>query len=160
MSLEKVKEFFKQHNLEDKVMEFDTSSATVELAAKAVGTIPARIAKTLSFRHKEGGGFLVVTSGDAKIDNIKFKNIFHSKAKMLKPEEVLELTGFAGGGVCPFGIDKHIPIYLDISLKRFPSVFPACGSANSAVELDCETMFKLSGALEWVDVCNSWDPSL
>jgi prolyl-tRNA editing enzyme YbaK/EbsC (Cys-tRNA(Pro) deacylase) len=160
MSLETVKEFMKQHNLEDKVMEFDTSSATVELAAKAVGTIPARIAKTLSFRQKEGGGFLVVTAGDAKIDNVKFKNSFHTKAKMLKPEEVLELTGFAVGGVCPFGIDKNVPIYLDISLKRFSTVFPACGSSSSAVELDCETLFKLSGALEWVDVCKDWDSSL
>ena len=141
-------------------MEFDTSSATVELAARAVGTIPARIAKTLSFQQKEGGGFLIVTAGDAKIDNGKFKSIFHMKAKMLSPEEVLELTGYAVGGVCPFGINKQVPVYLDISLKRFQTVFPACGSSNSAIELDCETLFKLAGAREWIDVCKDWDLSL
>jgi len=160
MSIETVKAFFKQHGMEDMVMEFDTSSATVDLAAQAVRTIPAKIAKTLSFQRKEGGGFLIVTAGDAKIDNTKFKGTFHSKAKMLSPAEVLDLTGHAVGGVCPFGIDKQIPIYLDISLQRFPTVFPACGSGNSAIELDCETLFRLSGAWEWIDVCKDWDPDL
>ena len=160
MSIETVKEFFKQHDLENKIMEFDTSSATVELAAEAIGTIPARIAKTLSFQQKEGSGFLIVTAGDAKIDNGKFKSMFHMKAKMLSPAEVLELTGHAVGGVCPFGINKHIPVYLDISLKRFQTVFPACGSNNSAIELDCETLFKLAGGREWIDVCKDWDKTL
>ena len=160
MSIEAVKAFFKQHGLEDMVMEFETSSATVELAAIAVGTIPARIAKTLSFQQKEGGGFLIVTAGDAKIDNTKFKSFFHTKAKMLTPEEVFKLTGYAVGGVCPFGIDRQVPVYLDISLKRFSSVFPACGSSNSAIELDCETLFRLANAQEWIDVCKDWDPDL
>ena len=160
MSVETVKEFFKKYDMEDKVMEFDTSSATVELAAEAVGTIPARIAKTLSFQQKEGDGFLIVTAGDAKIDNTKFKSVFHTKAKMLTPDEVLKLTGHAVGGVCPFATTQHVPVYLDISLKRFPSVFPACGSGNSAIELDCETLFELSGALEWIDVCKDWDAAL
>ena len=160
MSVKTVKEFFKKHNMEDKVMEFDTSSATVELAAAAVGTIPARIAKTLSFQQKEGDGFLIVAAGDAKIDNTKFKAVFGMKAKMLTPDDVLNLTGHAVGGVCPFGIPENVPVYLDISLKRFSSVFPACGSGNSAIELDCETLFKLSGALEWIDICKDWDATI
>ena len=160
MSIERVKDFFKQYNMEERVMEFETSSATVELAAKAVGTIPARIAKTLSFQQKDGSGFLIVTAGDAKIDNIKFKSHFHTKAKMLKPEEVLALTGYAVGGVCPFGIEEQIPVYLDVSLKRFSTVFPACGSSNSAIELDCETLFKLAQGIEWIDVCKDWDTTL
>ena len=160
MSIERVKAFFRQHGIEDMVMEFETSSATVELAALAVGTIPARIAKTLSFQQKEGGGLLIVTAGDAKIDNTKFKSCFYTKAKMLTPDEVLKLTGYAVGGVCPFGIDSQVPVYLDISLKRFSSVFPACGSSNSAIELDCETLFRLANAREWIDVCKDWDPAL
>jgi len=157
MSIERVREFFKQHDMEEKVMEFETSSATVELAAKAVGTIPARIAKTLSFQQKDGLGFLIVTAGDAKIDNVKFKSHFHTKAKMMRPEDVLALTGYAVGGVCPFGIDQQVPVYLDISLKRFSTVFPACGSSNSAIELDCETLFRLAKGVEWVDVCKDWN---
>ena len=160
MSIETARAFFKQQGMEDQVMEFDTSSATVEFAAVAVGTIPAKIAKTLSFQQKEGGGFLIVTAGDAKIDNAKFKGYFHTKAKMLTPEEVLALTGHAVGGVCPFGIDKAVPVYLDISLQRFQTVFPACGSGNSAIELDCETLFKLANGLAWIDVCKDWDTAL
>ena len=160
MSIEAVKTFFRQHGLEDQILEFDTSSATVEFAAVAVGTIPAKIAKTLSFQQKEDGGFLIVTAGDAKIDNGKFKSLFHTKAKMLTPEEVFDLTGHAVGGVCPFGITTPIPVYLDISLKRFQTVFPACGSSNSAIELDCETLFELSNGQEWIDVCKDWDPAL
>ena len=160
MSVETVKAFFKQYGMEDQVMEFDTSSATVELAAAAVGTIPARIAKTLAFQRKEGGGLLIVTAGDAKIDSAKFKGHFHTKAKMLPPAEVLELTGYAVGGVCPFGVDKQVPVYLDLSLQRFQTVFPACGSSNSAIELDCETLFKFTGGLDWIDVCKDWDSAL
>jgi len=160
MSIETVKAFFRQHNLAHEVMEFPTSSATVELAAEAVGTIPAKIAKTLSFQKKEGGGLLIVTAGDAKIDNAKFKDYFHTKAKMLVPAEVFELTGYAVGGVCPFGIAGQVPVYLDISLRRFQTVYPACGSSNSAIELDCETLFRLGGGAAWVDVCKDWDPTL
>jgi len=157
MSIETVKQFFKQYGMEEKILEFGTSSATVELAAEAVGVIPARIAKTLSFKQKEGNGFLIVTAGDAKIDNAKFKSQFHMKAKMMTPEEVLELTGHAVGGVCPFGIGKHITVYLDISLKRFKTVFPACGSSNSAIELDCEQLFTLASGLQWIDICKDWN---
>ena len=160
MSIEIVKQFFGQYGMADKVMEFDTSSATVELAAQAVGVIPARIAKTLSFMNKDGNGFLILTAGDAKIDNGKFKGTFHTKAKMLTPEEALALTGHAIGGVCPFGINKDVPVYLDVSLKRFQTVFPACGSSNSAIELDCEQLFTMSNGLEWIDVCKDWDASL
>jgi len=160
MSIEAVRLFFEQHGMEDKIMEFDTSSATVELAAEAVGVIPARIAKTLSFKQKDGEGFLVIAAGDAKIDNSKFKGIFSTKAKMLTPEEVLTLTGHSVGGVCPFGIDNNISVYLDISLKRFSTVFPACGSSNSAIELDCEQFFTLSNGREWIDVCKDWKPEL
>ena len=160
MSVEAVKEFFKQHGMEDRVKEFETSSATVELAAQAVGVIPARIAKTLSFRQKNGSGFLIVTSGDAKIDNTKYKNFFGFKATMLTPDEVLDLTGHAVGGVCPFGINERIPVWLDVSLLRFKTVFPACGSGNSAIELDCDSLYTLSGARQWINVCKDWDPAL
>jgi len=160
MSIETVRQFFKQHGMEEKVMEFDTSSATVELAAQAVGVIPARIAKTLSFKQKDGDGFLILAAGDAKIDNTKFKGVFQTKAKMLTPEEVLALTGHEVGGVCPFGIGGDVPVYLDVSLKRFASVFPACGSDNSAIELDCEQLFALANGREWIDVCKDWDIAL
>jgi len=158
MSIETARQFLKQHGIAaESIMEFDTSSATVELAAQAVGVIPARIAKTLSFKQQDGNGFLIVAAGDAKIDNAKFKSLFRLKAKMLTPDEVLALTGHAVGGVCPFGIEKHIPVYLDISLKRFETVFPACGSGNSAIELDCDRLFALAGATEWIDVCKDWE---
>ena len=160
MSIESARQYFRERGMEDKVLEFETSSATVELAAQAAGVIPARIAKTLSFKLKEGDGFLIVAAGDAKIDNAKYKNHFHVKAKMLTPEEVLALTGHAVGGVCPFGIEPNIPVYLDISLKRFSTVYPACGSGNSAIQLDNESLFTLSNALEWLDVCKDWDPDL
>ena len=160
MSLETVKSFFAQHNMAHQIMEFDTSSATVDLAAAAIGTIPAKIAKTLSFQQKEEGGFLIVTAGDAKIDNPKFRHYFQMKARMLTPEEVLALTGHAVGGVCPFGVDAHVPIYFDTSLKRFQTVFPACGSGNSAIEIDCDTMFRLADGQAWIDVCKDWDPAL
>jgi prolyl-tRNA editing enzyme YbaK/EbsC (Cys-tRNA(Pro) deacylase) len=160
MSIEVVRQCFVQHGMADKIMEFDTSSATVELAGQAVGVIPARIAKTLSFKNKDGNGLLIVTAGDTKIDNGKFKGIFHTKAKMLTPEEALALTGHMIGAVCPFGISKDVPVYLDVSLKRFQTVFPACGSSNSAIALDCEQLFTLSNALEWIDVCKDWDTDL
>ena len=135
-------------------MEFDTSSATVELAAQALNVIPARIAKTLSFK-KDNSCILIVTSGDVKIDNPKFKAAFEMKAKMPSADEVLSLTGHAPGGVCPFAVSGDIPVYLDISLKRFDTVFPACGSSNSAIELTCDELFRYSEAEKWIDVCKN-----
>ncbi len=155
MAIEQVKEYFKQFGLQDKIMEFETSSATVELAANTLGVIPARIAKTLSFRT-EDGCMLIVTAGDAKIDNSKFKQLFHRKATMLTAQEVEELVGHQVGGVCPFGIKPGIPVYLDVSMKRFDTVFPAAGSGNSAIEFTCEELFQYSGAKEWIDVCKAW----
>ena len=154
MAIEQVKDFFKKFNMEEKIMEFDTSSATVELAAQALNVIPARIAKTLSFK-KDNSCILIVTSGDVKIDNPKFKAAFEMKAKMPSADEVLSLTGHAPGGVCPFAVSGNIPVYLDISLKRFDTVFPACGSSNSAIELTCDELFRYSDAEKWIDVCKN-----
>lgn len=138
--------------MEDRVREFDVSSATVELAALALGVEGARIAKTLSFK-KDDSCILILAAGDARIDNHKFKDKFHMKAKMLAPEEVLSIVGHPVGGVCPFGINDGIDVYLDESLKRFETVFPAVGSANSAIELDLDDLYKYSNAIEWIDVC-------
>ena len=156
MAIELVKEFFRKFNMEEKIMEFDTSSATVELAAQALNVIPARIAKTLSFK-KDNSCILIVTSGDVKIDNPKFKAEFEMKAKMPLADQVLLLTGYAAGGVCPFALSDDIPVFLDISLKRFDTVFPACGSSNSAIELTCDELFRYSGAVKWVDVCKNYE---
>jgi prolyl-tRNA editing enzyme YbaK/EbsC (Cys-tRNA(Pro) deacylase) len=157
MAIDKVREYMKQFNMEDKVLEFPVSSATVELAAEAVGVIPARICKTLSFKSPEGC-ILIETAGDTKIDNSKFKGFFGFKAKMLTPEEVLEYTGHEIGGVCAFAIERDdVKIYTDVSMKRFDTVFPACGSSNSAIELTCDEIFAISKALEWVDVCKDWE---
>ena len=152
MSIEKVREYFRKYNLEDKILEFDVSSATVELAAKALNVEPARIAKTLSFKQEEGC-ILIVCAGDMRVDNKKYKAFFHTKARMLTPDEVLENTGHAIGGVCPFGVNDKVKVYLDESLKRFTTVFPACGSSNSAIEFTPEELFKYSSALAWIDVC-------
>ena len=152
MSIEKAKEHLKKYGFENRVQEFDVSSATVELAAQAVGVEPCRIAKTLSFLTKEGP-ILIVAAGDARIDNHKYKERFHTKAKMLSPEQVTELIGHAVGGVCPFGIRDGVLVYLDESLKRFETVFPAVGSANSAVELTIPELELCSEADGWVDVC-------
>ena len=156
MSIGRVREFFKRYGLESKIIEFTTSSATVSLAAGALGVIEARIAKTLSFR-KGDNCILIVTAGDAKIDNAKFKSEFSMKAKMLSPDEVRTLVGHEIGGVCPFGIDENIPVYLDMSMKRFDTIFPACGSSNSAVELTCEELFNYSNGVKWVDICKGWN---
>ena len=137
MSIEKGRAYFRALGMEDRVQEFTVSSATVELAALALGVDGARIAKTLSFKT-ENGCMLILAAGDARIDNHKFKDKFHFKAKMLSADEVLELVGHPVGGVCPFGINDGIPVYLDVSLKRFETVFPAVGSAASAIELTCE----------------------
>ncbi|HIS63216.1 MAG TPA: YbaK/EbsC family protein [Candidatus Scybalomonas excrementigallinarum] len=151
MAIDKAREHLKKYGFEDRVKEFDVSSATVELAAKAVGVEPCRIAKTLSFMTKEGP-ILIVTAGDARIDNKKYKDQFHVKAKMLTPEEVIELVGHAVGGVCPFGIKEGVFVYLDESLKRFETVFPACGSSNSAIELTISELEQCSGYVAWVDI--------
>ena len=152
MSIEKGRAWFRALGIEDRVLEFEVSSATVELAAKAVGVVGARIAKTLSFKTPDGC-MLILAAGDARIDNHKFKERFHMKAKMLTAEEVLELVGHPVGGVCPFGCNEGVPVYLDESLKRFETVFPAVGSANSAIELNLDELFRYSRAIEWVDVC-------
>lgn len=153
MSVEAVREYLKGFGLEGRVAEFSESSATVELAAAVVGVIPARIAKTLSFRTPEGTAFLAVMAGDAKIDNRKFKDKFGFKAKMLTPQEAIELVGHPVGGVCPFAVKENVDVYLDSSMKRFSTVFPAAGSASSAVELSCDELFESSRAKEWVDIC-------
>ena len=152
MSIEKGRAYFRIFGMEDRVIEFTVSSATVELAAQALGVDGARIAKTLSFKTPDGC-MLILAAGDARIDNHKFKDRFHMKAKMLSADEVLELVGHPVGGVCPFGIDPSIPVYLDVSMKRFQTVFPAVGSASSAIELDLDELYRYSNALEWIDVC-------
>jgi prolyl-tRNA editing enzyme YbaK/EbsC (Cys-tRNA(Pro) deacylase) len=156
MSFESVREHFKKWNREGDMMEFDTTSATVELAAEAIGVIPARIAKTLSFRGDEDKAILVVAAGDAKIDNKKFREEFGFKARMLSAEEVVEQTGHVVGGVCPFGLKNELAVFLDVSMKRFETLFPACGSTNSAIELSCDEIFEFSSAVKWVDVCKGW----
>jgi prolyl-tRNA editing enzyme YbaK/EbsC (Cys-tRNA(Pro) deacylase) len=156
MSIERVKHYFAQYGMESRIQEFDVSSATVELAAAALECEPCRIAKTLSFML-EGKPILIVAAGDAKVDNQKYKAHFGSKAKMLRPEETVSLIGHEIGGVCPFAVDEGVSVYLDVSLKRFDTVFPACGSRNSAIELTIEELEKYSSYLEWVDVCKGWN---
>lgn len=153
MSVENVRRYLAGFGLESRVKEFTESSATVELAAAVVGVIPARIAKTLSFMSPDGAAFLIVAAGDAKIDNRKFKDYFGFKAKMLSPQEAIDLVGHAVGGVCPFAVKDNVSVYLDKSLQRFETVFPAAGSASSAVELNCNELFESSGAKEWIDCC-------
>ena len=155
MAIEKVKEYFARFGMADRVREFDVSSATVELAAQALGCAPCRIAKTLSFLTQEGP-ILIVAAGDAKIDNPRYKAQFGVKAKMLSHDEVEALVGHGVGGVCPFAVKEGVAVYLDESLKRFPTVFPACGSANSAIELTLEELERYSGFSAWVDVCKGW----
>ena len=152
MAIDKVRDYFRQFNMEDRILEFEESSATVELAAHAVGCEPAHIAKTMSFKC-EDGCILIVTAGDTKIDNGKFKAQFHMKAKMLSPDEVIELVGHAIGGVCPFAVGDKVRVYTDISLQRFEVVYPAAGSSNSAVRLSCDELYKYSNSLGWIDVC-------
>lgn len=156
MAIGLVKDYFENYGIAHKILEFELSSATVELAAKALNVEPARIAKTLSFK-KDDACILVVAAGDAKIDNAKFKSTFGIKAKMLSPDEVVEMVGHAVGGVCPFGIPDNVLVYVDKSLKRFETVFPACGSSNSAIELTCEELYTYAKGQEWVDVCKGWD---
>lgn len=155
MSIERVRAFLKQQGMEARIQEFDVSSATVELAAEALGCAPQRIAKSLTFKV-DGGCVMVVTAGDARVDNAKYKAQFGTKAKMLAFDEVEALVGHAVGGVCPFGVKADVKVYLDVSLKRFETVFPACGSSNSAIELTPEELERCSGSIAWVDVCKDW----
>ena len=152
MSIDRVKADFRELGIEEKVQELAESSATVELAAQALGVEPGRIAKTLSFMV-DGSPILIVAAGDVKIDNAKYKKFFGAKAKMLTPDEAVNLIGHAVGGVCPFAVNEGVTIYLDESLKKFVTVFPACGSSNSAIELTMEELEKYSLYKEWVDVC-------
>lgn len=156
MAIEKVREYLKQYKIEDRIQEFDVSSATVELAAKALGCKPERIAKTLSFQV-DGQAILIVAAGDAKVDNAKYKAQFNTKAKMLTAEEVEIKIGHGVGGVCPFGVNEGVTIYLDESLKRFETIFPACGSSNSAIELTLQELESYSGYASWIDVCKGWE---
>lgn len=155
MSIEKVKAYFAEYGMENRILEFPVSSATVELAAQALNCEPKRIAKTLSFRVGEQA-ILVVAAGDARVDNAKYKNRFGVKAKMLSHEEAAEMIGHAVGGVCPFAVKEGVAVYLDESLKRFPTVFPAAGSSNSAIELTIAELETYSRFTAWVDVCKGW----
>ncbi|MDO4661974.1 MAG: YbaK/EbsC family protein [Tissierellia bacterium] len=156
MSVEKVKAYFKKYNIENRIQEFEQSSATVELAAKAINCEPKRIAKTLSFMVNNIP-ILIVTSGDARIDNSKYKSQFKTRAKMIKPDKVEDLIGHNIGGVCPFAVNDNVLVYLDESLKRFKTVFPACGSSNSVIELTIDELQKYSNFKSWIDVCKNWN---
>ena len=158
MSIQKVREYFKQFGIEDRIREFDVSSATVELAAVAVGVEGARIAKSMSFKVGEEP-IIIVVAGDAKVDNSRYKAQFHTKAKMLTFEEAHTLIGHDVGGVCPFALPEDVQVYLDVSLQRFDTVFPAAGSDNSAVEMTCAELERYaSNFVAWVDVCKAWRP--
>lgn len=155
MSIERAKAHLEQYGAAERIQQFQVSSATVELAAQALNCEGCRIAKTLSFLVEEKP-ILIVATGDAKVDNPKYKARFGTKAKMLSPEEVEPLIGHAVGGVCPFGVNEGVTVYLDESLKRFQTVFPACGSSNSAIELTIAELEEYSGYVDWVDVCKGW----
>ena len=159
MSIEKVRAYFERFGIADRIREFDVSSATVELAAVAVGVEGARIAKSMSFKLADDAPIIIVTAGDRKIDNARYKAYFHVKAKMLTFDEACTFTGHAPGGVCPFALPENVKTYLDVSLRRFDTVFPAAGSANSAIEMTCEELERCSsGFAAWVDVCRGWRP--
>ena len=155
MAIEQVRAFFEPYNMTSRIQEFEVSSATVELAAAALQCEPRRIAKSLSFLV-DGNPILVVTAGDAKVDNPKYKAKFGTKAKMLSPDQAESLIGHGVGGICPFGVKEGVSIYLDESLKRFQTVFPACGSSNSAIELTIAELEQYSSYAEWLDVCKEW----
>ena len=157
MSIEKVRSYFRTLGIEERIREFPVSSATVALAAQALGVEEARIAKSLTFKLEERT-IMVVAAGDAKIDNTRYKAAFGGKAKMLTAEEAVERVGHAVGGVCPFAVNEGVEVYLDASLRRFDTVFPAAGSASSAVELTCEELSRYARTDKWVDVCKLWRP--
>ena len=156
MAIEAVRAFFRQYGMEERIREFSVSSATVDLAAQALGCEGCRIAKSLSF-SVNGDPILVVAAGDAKVDNAKFKAQFGVKAKMLSPEDTLAQIGHAVGGVCPFAVKEGVRVYLDESMKRFTTVFPACGNSNSAIELTLPELERFSAFTAWVDVCKGWN---
>ncbi|MGV8981295.1 YbaK/EbsC family protein [Clostridium sp.] len=156
MAIDKVHEYLKKWGADKDILEFETSSATVELAAETLGVEPARIAKTICFKNGESA-MLIVTAGDAKTDNRKFKDEFGFKAKMLTADETLQFTGHAVGGVCPFGLKNNIPVFLDESLKRFETVYPACGSSNSAIKLTCQELNEYSLNKKWINVGKGWE---
>ena len=155
MSVEKVREHLKQFGKDKDILEMEESTATVELAARTLSTEEARIAKSLSFYNGEGA-MIIVVAGDAKINNKKYKEKFGFKAKMLASEDTVNFTGHAVGGVCPFALPDDVTVYLDISMKRFETMFPACGSCNSAIELTLDELERISGSKEWIDVCKNW----
>ena len=155
MSIEKVREYLKQFNKDNDILEMGESTATVELAANALGTEEARIAKSLSFYNGDGA-MVIVVAGDAKIDNRKFKDYFGFKARMLSPEDTVKFTGHVIGGVCPFALPETVKVYLDESMKRFKTMFPACGTGNSAIELTLEELEETSKSNAWIDVCKNW----
>ena len=158
MSIETVREYFRDFGMEERIREFPVSSATVELAAKVVGVEPGHIAKSMSFRLGEDA-IVVVMAGDARVDNPRYKAQFHAKAKMLTFDEAHTLIGHDPGGVCSFALPEGVKTYLDVSLRRFATVFPAAGSANSAIEMSCEELERCSsGFAGWVDVCRGWRP--
>lgn len=157
MSIEKVRAYFKEFGIDDRIQEFSVSSATVELAARALNVEGARIAKTLSFKLGDRV-LLVVCAGDAKVDNRRYKDEFGGKATMLSHDEAAARVGHAVGGVCPFAVPDDVEVYLDVSLKRFKTVYPAAGSSNSAIELTMDELEKYSGSRRWVDVCKAWRP--
>ena len=156
MSIDNVRKYLTRFNVENDILEFPVSSATVQLAAEALNVIPARITKTLALKNGDGC-MVIAVAGDGKIDNKKFKTEFGFKAKMLSPEETLEMTGHAVGGVCPFALPEGVKAYCDISMKRFDTVFPACGSSNSAIEVTCDELFEYSNAVKWIDICKDWE---
>lgn len=156
MAIESVREYFTTLGIAHRILEFNVSSATVELAAAAAGCTPARIAKSLSFLV-DNRCVMIVTAGDARVDNPKYKAQFGTKAKMLPPEEAEALIGHSVGGICPFAIKDDVQVYLDVSLRRFPTVFPACGNASSAIELSCEELACYAQNMQgWVDLCKAW----
>lgn len=159
MSLERARAYLAEMGFAERILEFDTSSATVELAAAAVGTAPERIAKTLSFLIHEHA-VLVLCAGDARVDNRRFKDTFHAKPKMIPRDQVEGLVGHAVGGVCPFGVNEGVEVYLDESLHRFETVFPAAGSGNSAIELTCDELERVARPVAWVDICKDWSREL
>jgi prolyl-tRNA editing enzyme YbaK/EbsC (Cys-tRNA(Pro) deacylase) len=152
MAISQVKDYLRRWNRDTDIIEMDASTATVPEAAQTLGVIPARIAKSISLKLGETA-IIVVTAGDMKLDNRKYKDYFAAKTKMLSPEEALQYTGHAVGGVCPFGLPEGVKVYLDVSMKRFETVFPACGSSNSAIELNLDELHEYSGNTAWVDVC-------
>ena len=156
---EKVRNYLKQFGKDQEVIELSDSSATVELAAQALGTLPAMICKTMAFKGKDGV-ILIMAAGDSKIDNQKFRGKFNCKCQMIQPKDVLQAVGYPPGGVCGFDNPEGVKKYCDVSLKRFSYIFPACGTANSAIKLTCDELFDLTKSEDWVDICKGWDPNL